>query len=50
MTDSPAEPPPCQPTSKELRDARREAHAAQKKSSKKGNDKKGKMGKGDSKP
>lgn len=49
MTDSPAEPP-RQPTSKELRDARREAHAAQKKTSKKGSDKKGKMGKGDSKP
>lgn len=49
MTDSHPEPTPRQPTSKELRDARREAHAAQKKSSKK-NDKKGKMGKGDSKP
>ena len=49
MTDSHPEPPP-RPTSKQLRDARREAHAAQKNSGKKSNDKKGKMGKGDSKP
>lgn len=47
MTDSPTEPPPRQPTSKELRDARREAHAVQKKSARKGSDKKGKKGKGD---
>ena len=50
MTDSHPEPPPRQPTSKQLRDARREAHAAQKKSADKGSDKKGKMGKGNRKP
>lgn len=50
MTDSHPEPPPRQPTSKQLRDARREAHTAQKNSSQKSSDKKGKMGKGDSKP
>jgi len=45
------QPDPAAPTSKQLRDARRQAHEAQKKSkADKGGDKKGKMGKGDRKP
>ena len=51
MSDNHPEPLPGAPTSKELRDARRQAHAAQQKStSDKGGDKKGKMGKGKRKP
>ncbi len=47
MSDNQPEPTPGTPTSKELRDARRQAHEAQKKStSDKGGDKKGKKGKG----
>lgn len=43
--------PTAGPTSKELRDARRQAHEAQKKStSDKGGGMKGKKGKGDRKP
>jgi hypothetical protein len=42
---------PSTPTSKQLRDARRQAHEAQKKSkSDKGGDKMGKKGKGDRRP
>lgn len=42
MTDKQPEPTPGSPTSKELRDARRQAHGAQKNSrSDKGGDKKG---------
>ena len=45
---SDAQPDPAVPTSKQLRDARRQAHDAQKNSKKdKGGDKKGKKGKGD---
>ena len=45
------QPDPTAPTSKQLRDARREAHGAQKKStSDKGGDKKSKKGKGQRKP
>ena len=41
-------PDPAVPTSKQLRDARRQAHEVQKNSKKdKGGDKKGKKGKGD---
>ncbi len=44
-------PVPTAPTSKQLRDARRQAHEAQKKStSDKGGDKMGKKGKGARKP
>ncbi len=50
MNDQQPEPTPG-PTSKELRDARRQAHEAQKKSSSgKGGGKKGMMGKGNRKP
>jgi len=50
MSDNQSEPTPG-PTSKELRDARRQAHEAQQKSgSDKGGDKKGKKGKGGRKP
>lgn len=42
---------PAAPTRRQLRDARRQAHEAQQKStSDKGSDKKGKKGKGDRKP
>jgi len=45
------QPEPAAPTSKQLRDARREAHEAQQNStSDKGGDKKGKKGKGNRKP
>lgn len=48
MTDQPDR---SVPTSKQLRDARRQAHEAQKKSkADKGGDKMGKKGKGDRKP
>ncbi len=51
MSDQQPEPIPGVPTSKELRDARRQAHEAQKKStSDKGGGMKGKKGKGDRKP
>ncbi len=47
MSDNQPETNPRSPTRKELRDARRQAHTAQKKSrSNKGGDKKGKKGKG----
>lgn len=47
MSENPPEPGHGTPTSKELRDARRQAHAEQKSStSNKGGDKKGMMGKG----
>lgn len=47
MSDQQPGPTPGVPTSKELRDARRQAHEAQKKSSSdKGGGKKGMMGKG----
>jgi len=51
MSDQQPEPTPGTPTSKELRDARRQAYDARKKSSSdKGGDMKGKKGKGDRKP
>jgi len=51
MSDQQPEPTPGVPTSKELRDARRQAHEAQKNSkSDKGGDMKGKKGKGNRKP
>lgn len=50
MTENRPEPPSRPPTSKELRDARRQAHEAQKKSRSKGGDKMGKKGKGERKP
>ncbi len=51
MSEDQPEPLSKSPTSKQLRDARRQAHQAQTQSkSDKGGDKKGKMGKGGRKP
>lgn len=46
----PALPTSDHPTRKQLRDARRQAHAAQQHSAGKGGDKKGKKGKGGRRP
>jgi len=51
MSDNQSQPTPDTPTSKQLRDTRRQAHEAQKTSTAgKGGGMKGKMGKGQRKP